>query len=461
MRAQDIQLDGGLPANVDAEKTILGAVLLDPTAITEAAERLEADDFSLDSHRRIFLRMGELADAQRPIDIVTLANELARFKEIEAVGGVAFLASLTEGLPRRPVISEYIAIVKDKSLARKLMMLSSAAVARAADQSESAARTAEFLSNELEQVLSASITNRLQRVGEYLAAEFPSIDTMIEKNAKSQGIRTGFTEFDQMTCGLQRQELIIVAARPSMGKTAWAVNAVEKASIEYGLSVAFFSLEMSKRSLIERLMCSRGHVNFQDYRNGRIGTYERGYLVAAHEDLAFAQLFIDDTARIAISQVRNSCRSLKAKGPLDLVVLDHLGLMSTEGAPSKYNREQQVGWLSGGLKALAKELDVPVVALCQLSRANTQRSDKRPELSDLRESGSIEQDADLVAFLHREAYYDPKDESLQGKGEIIIRKQRNGPIGTVHVQFEESIMRWGDPVTYSADAPHGNLWGQP
>lgn len=456
----DFNLDAGLPANLDAEKTILGAVLLDNVAITEAAERLQADDFSLDSHQRIFQRMVDLADAKHAIDIVTLSEELARNKEIESVGGVAYLASLTDGLPRRPVISEYIAIVKDKSLGRRIMAASSAAISQAADQSETAKEVASRLSDQIERLLSSSTSNRMRRAGDYLQAEFPSVHHLIERAARDQGVRTGFSEFDRMTCGLQREELVIVAARPSMGKTAWAVNVAEHASINLGLSVAMFSLEMPTRSIIERLICSRAHVDFQAWRNNRLGEHEMAYLVGAHDDLAFAPFWIDDTSGVALSHVRNSCRALKAKGPLDLVILDHLGLMSTEGAPRQYNREQQVGWLTRNLKALAKELCVPVLLLCQLSRANTQRSDPRPQLSDLRESGAIEQDADLAAFLHRESYYEPNDESLKGKGEIIIRKQRNGPTGTVHVKFEDSIMRWSDPVADLYTQSEYTLWSQ-
>jgi replicative DNA helicase len=439
--------DAGLPANIDAEKTILGAVLLDNSAHTEAAEFLLADDFSLDSHRRIFLRMCGLMDAHHAVDIVTLAEELARYKEVEQVGGVAYLCSLTEGLPRRPVIEEYIKIVKDKALLRSIMAVSQAAIARASDQSETAFEVGAAAQTQLDRLLTRGVRSNLISVGDYLQQNFPTPASMVDKAARTIGLKTGIADFDEMTCGLQRSELIIIAARPSLGKTAFIANVSERAAVDNGLTVAGFSQEMSRESLMIRMICSRSHVNMQRFRRGELNQVERAYFANAHDEFVIPNLLIDDTPKAPLAYIRNACRALKNRGPLDLVWVDHLGLMSTEGAPNKYNRAQEVGWLTGGLKALAKELDVPVVALCQLSRGLTARQDKRPILSDLRESGDIEQDADLVGFLHREEYYEPTDEN-KGKGELIVAKQRQGPTGICNCAYDATITRWADQNTY-------------
>jgi replicative DNA helicase len=257
----DLTLDAGLPANVDAEKTILGAILLDNSAHSEAAEKLEAEDFSLDSHRRIFLRMTELMDAQRAVDIVTLANELARYKEIEAIGGVAYLASLTEGLPRRPVIEEYIRIVKDKSLLRKLMGICSMAIARAADQGETALEVLGAAETQLMEVTEKGLSHGFQSLHQIVEHSFGTIDNLYKQSREVTGLATGFTDFDRLTSGLQKGELIIIAARPSMGKTALAINMAQNAAIVSKATVAVFSLEMSKESLLRRMLASQAWVD--------------------------------------------------------------------------------------------------------------------------------------------------------------------------------------------------------
>lgn len=450
--------DRGLPVNEDAEKTILGAILLDNAAWFEASARIEAADFFFDSHRRIFLRMSELMNARRPVDIVTLANELARAKEIEAVGGVAYLASLTEGLPLRPVIDEYVRIVKDKALLRRIMALGEAAIDRAADQSETAFEVLGSLETQMLDIGRKGIgTTALQRACDFFAKSFPTAESMTEHAVRTQGVKTGFEDFDKMTSGLRRGELIIVAARPAMGKTALIINIAEHAAIDAGLTVAIFSMEMSKEAVFARGICSRGHVPFQNYKSGSLDSEDERYFHDAHAEWAEAPVFIDDTPGLTLSQMRGSLRRLKAEGPLDLVEIDYLQLMSFDDAPKKYTREQEVGWATRGLKALAKELDVPVVLLCALSRANTQRENKRPQLSDLRESGSIEQDADLVIFPHRPIYYEPNNTELRGKDELIIGKQRNGPVGAPNVPYEPGILRWSDPNKFREQTDF--VWG--
>jgi replicative DNA helicase len=446
--------DAGLPANIDAEKTILGAILLDNAAHSEAAERLEADDFSLDSHKRIFMRMSELMNEQRAVDIVTLSNELSRAKEIEAVGGVAYLASLTEGLPIRPVIEDYIRIVKDKSLLRKLMLICSAAIARAADQSETALEVLDAAESQLLEVSEKGITRGLEALDQIVQKSFGSIDNLYKQSREVTGLATQFTELDRMMSGLQKGELVIIAARPSMGKTAFAINIAENAAIKSKAIVAIFSLEMSKESLLRRMLASQAWVDQRKLQTGFLGREDQERLQNALEQLVESRLFIDDSAGISLAEMRAKARRLKQTiGGLDMIVVDYLQLMSatlpSAGGKRYENRTQEVSAISRGLKALAKELDVPVVALSQLSRASERRGDdKRPMLSDLRESGSIEQDADVVAFIHREAYYNRDEEmseSDRAKSEIIIAKQRNGPTGTVHLNFISRFTRFENP----------------
>jgi replicative DNA helicase len=454
----DLRLDAGLPANVDAEKTILGAILLDNAAHAEAAEKLEAGDFSLESHSRIFLRMTELMDAQRAVDIVTLANELSRYKEVESVGGVAYLASLTEGLPRRPVIEEYIRIVKDKSLLRKLMGICSMAIARAADQSESALEVLGVAEAELMKVTEKGLTGGFQSLDQIVQHSFGTIDNLYKQSREVTGLATGFRQLDIMTSGLQKGELIIIAARPSMGKTALAINIAENAAVTSKATVAVFSLEMSKESLLRRMLASQAWVDQRKLQTGFLLKEDQVKLQRALEQLVESRLFIDDTAGISLAEMRAKSRRLKqTAGGLDLIVVDYLQLMSATlsgGKKGFENRTQEVSAISRGLKALSKELEVPVVALSQLSRASERRGDdKRPMLSDLRESGSIEQDADVVAFIHRDSYYNRTEELSEderAKSEIILAKQRNGPTGTVHLNFVSRFTRFDDPDTTHA-----------
>jgi replicative DNA helicase len=449
----DVSLDRGLPASVEAERSILGAILLDNHSYNEAAEKLGSEDFSLDSHRRIYSRMAELIDAHRAVDIVTLAEELARRKEVEAVGGVAYLASLTEGLPRRPSIEEYVRIVKDKSLARQLIIICSTAITRAADQSDEALVVLDSAESGLLEVSERGITRGFAGIPEIVRDSFGTIDNLYAQQKEVTGLATHYTQFDKMTSGLQASDLIIIAARPSMGKTAWAINIAENAAVRDGKVVAVFSLEMSKESLLRRMLASQALVSMQKIQTGFIPKQDRGKLMEALERLAEAKIFIDDTPAIALSEMRAKARRLqRQQGGLDLIVIDYLQLMTAStfgvGARRYENRTQEVSAISRGLKALAKELRVPVVALSQLSRASEQRGgDKKPMLSDLRESGSIEQDADVVAFIHRDSYYNKdengeEDPDSKNKAEIIIAKQRNGPTGSVHLAYRADCTRF-------------------
>ena len=456
-------MERGLPASADAERAILGAVLLDNHCFNEAAEKLSADDFSLDSHRRIFQRMAELIDTGRAVDIVTLAEELARRKEVEAVGGVAYLASLTEGLPRRVTIEEYVRIVKDKSLGRQLIGICNAAISRAADQSDDALTVLGDAETGLLEVAERGITRGFTGIPEIVRDSFGTIDSLYAHQREVTGLATHYDDFDKMTSGLQASDLIIIAARPSMGKTAWAINIAENAGVRDGKIVAIFSLEMSKESLLRRMLASQALVSMRKIQTGFIPRQDRDKLTSALERLVESKIFVDDTPGISLSEMRAKARRLqRSQGGLDLIVVDYLQLMSASaigsGGKRYENRTQEVSAISRGLKALAKELRVPVVALSQLSRASEKREgDKKPMLSDLRESGSIEQDADVVAFIHRESYY-KKDENgeedpdTKNKAEIIIAKQRNGPTGSVQLAYLAECTRFENLAGY---APEG------
>ena len=442
----DITLERGLPASIDAERSILGAVLLDNAHYNEAAEKqLRADDFALDSHRRIFARMADMIDTGCAVDIITLSDELLKRKELEAVGGRAYLFSLTEGLPRRISIEEYVRIVRDRSQLRQMIGILTTGVADASDQSDEAVSVINRTETALLELSERGITRGFEDIPQIVRESFGTIDALWRHKREVTGLRTHFIDFDVMTSGLQESELIIIAARPSMGKTAWAINIAQNAGVRDGKVVGIFSLEMSKESLLRRMLASEALVNMRKIQTGFVSRDDQEKLLEAAARLTESKIHIDDTPGISLAEMRAKARRLKQKmGALDLIVVDYLQLMSgtSSGAKQRHeNRTQEVAAVSRGLKALAKEMRVPVIALSQLSRASEQRGgDKKPMLSDLRESGSIEQDADVVAFIHRESYYN-KDENgeesaeSKGKAEIIIAKQRNGPTGSVHLNY--------------------------
>jgi replicative DNA helicase len=440
----DITLDRGLPASVDAERTILGAVLLDPQAIHDArGKKLEAGDFSLDSHRRIYARMCALSEAQHAIDLITVSEELDRNKELQAIGGPAYLSSLTEGLPRRLSIEDYVRIVKDKSLLRSVIGICTTAIARAADQGEEALDILSSTESQLLEATEHNLTEGFDDIKTIFEQSIGRIDELYSNAKNVTGLATHFTDLDVMTSGLQKDELFILAARPSMGKTALAINIAQNAAVRGGAVVGIFSLEMSKASLLRRLLASQSMVSMRKIQTGYLSREDREKLMLGLGALTTAKMFIDDTPGISLAEMRAKARRLQQQqGTLDLIVVDYLQLMSATasgpGAKRYENRTQEVSALSRGLKALAKELHVPVLALSQLSRASERRGDdKKPILSDLRESGSIEQDADIVAFIHRDSYYerDNPDSENQGKAELIIAKQRNGPTGLVNLAY--------------------------
>jgi replicative DNA helicase len=460
LSATDYSLEQrGLPASMDAERSILGAILLDNAAFYQA-DNLRAEEFSLDSHRRIYARVIDMMAASRPVDIITLSEELRTQQQLEAVGGVAYLASLTDGVPPRANIQHYIRIVKDKALLRGLINLSNRSITRAIEQSE----PVDAILNDAEQSL-IQLSQDVRDTGfssiQQIVNEHNIIQRITNQTAGITGLATHFPDLDEMTSGLQPGDLIIIAARPSMGKTSFAMNVAENAAVKDNKVIAIFSLEMSKESLLMRMLCSHAKVDAHHMRNGFLSREELSKLSNAVGTLMEAPLYIDDTPGISVMEMRAKCRRLKQEhGRLDLVIVDYLQLMSSgpSGTTRKFeNRTQEVSAMSRGLKLLAKEIHAPLMAISQLSRAPESRTGAhQPQLSDLRESGSIEQDADVVGFVYRPEVYErdeAKKAELEGEAELIIAKQRNGPIGSVKMAFIKKCTRF-ESRAFDGDNSH-------
>jgi replicative DNA helicase len=428
----------GLPSNIEAERSILGAILLDNTVCNQAIELLRREDFFLDSHRRIFDKMVALTERGSPIDLITLSDELRRAAEFEQIGGATYIASLIDGVPRTDTIEHYAKIVKSKGQLRKLITASNQIIASCFDEEDDPDVIIDRAEQMIFQIAEDRVRQGFQYIGEVAQRRLEQIEQMAGRPEMITGVPTGFTDFDQMTSGLQRQDLIIIAARPSMGKTALALNMAQYAA-KNGNTVGIFSLEMSAEQLVSRLLCSEARVDAHRLRTGYLNREEWARLADALRRLCETQVFIDDTPGTTVLEMRAKSRRLKAEHRLDLLIIDYLQLMSGRGRNE--SRQQEVSQISRDLKGLAKELDVPVMALSQLSRATETRSDHRPQLSDLRESGSIEQDADVVCFIYREEVYNQSDEN-RGVAELIVGKQRNGPTGTAQLAFLKEFTRF-------------------
>jgi len=442
MSSPSITLDQkGLPTNIDAERLVLGSIMLDDSVFVQAAGTLEPDDFSLEKHRRIFRRMGELNERGESIDRVTVANELMRNNELEICDGLGYLVSLDDGLPQIVNLESYIRIVKDKAILRRIVfasqVLMNRALADTEDPEEILAGAEETLLKLGESRARAGLSTPRQIIERYEGG----INTFLDPSKRVKGISTGFYKFDEMTGGLHPGELFILAARPSMGKTALALNIAHHVATKVQQPVAVFSLEMSQESLLTRMLCAAARVDSQRFRSGYLNAEERRRLGATLNDLVQAPIHIDDTAAVHIMDIHAKLRRMQAEHGLGLVVIDYLQLMTGRGRFE--NRNQEVSTISRGLKLLANELKVPMLVLSQLSRApETRQGDHRPQLSDLRESGSIEQDADLVAFIFREEVYKHDREDLRGLAELILAKQRNGPVGKIDLVFLHSLTKF-------------------
>ncbi|MDQ3491445.1 MAG: replicative DNA helicase [Acidobacteriota bacterium] len=434
-------LERPLPSSEDSERAILGAILLDNSLISQAVEQLKVEDFYYPLHRRIFNAMIALFETSRSIDPILIGEELKKEGPIEAMGGVSTITNLTYGLPHFSDLSEYIKVVRDKSVMRSLVRTCNQITSEALEEEEDA----KVVLDHAEQMIFALAEKRTREGFFHIQPVAEKILEKVQEYAKREshaltGLATGFRELDEMTSGLQPSDLIIIAARPSMGKTALCLTMAQNAAITEKAVVGIFSLEMSKEQLVMRMMSSEAKVDASRFRKGILSREEWERLARAIGTLSDAKIFIDDTPGISVLEMRAKARRLAAEQKaLDLIVVDYLQLMG--GSRRNENRQQEVSQISRELKGLAKELNVPVVALSQLSRAPEARNPPRPLMSDLRESGSIEQDADVVTFIYREDYYKPTDENT-GMAELIISKQRNGPTGTVKLAFLKEFTRF-------------------
>ncbi|MEO7650036.1 MAG: replicative DNA helicase [Bryobacteraceae bacterium] len=446
-------LQKGLPANVDAERFVLGSILLEDSFYIQTAGALDVTDFSLEKHQRIFARMGDIHSRNERIDRVTVANELMRRGQLESCDGLTYLVSLDDGLPQMFNIESYIRIVKDKAILRKVIFAAQDLMNRCLSGDEAPSQVLATAEETLLRLGEAQVKSGLMSPAQIIDSFEGGNNTFLDPSKRIKGISTGFTKLDEMTSGLHPGELIILAARPSMGKTAFALNIAQHTACRLGKPTAVFSLEMSQESLLTRMICATARVDSQKFRSGYLTAEDRQRLHMATVSLAEAPLYIDDTAGVNLMDMHAKLRRLQAeiKQPFGLVIVDYLQLMSGRGRFE--NRNQEVSAISRGMKLLAKELNCPVLVLSQLSRATETRvGDHRPQLSDLRESGSIEQDADLVGFIFREEVYKRDREDLRGLAELILAKQRNGPVGKVDLVFLHNLTKFENRAEDLGDA---------
>jgi replicative DNA helicase len=431
-----------LPHNLDAEKSVLGAILIHNEAFNHAAELIDSRDFFRDAHRRIFDKMVALSERGSAIDFITLKEELSRGGDLDEVGGPAYIAALADGVPRSANVEYYARIVKEKSTLRNLIHSANKILAEAYE----AEQEPDLLLDEAERSIFAIADDRIRSgfvpLRVLVQSGFATIEKLQQSKGKVTGVPSGFHDLDEMTTGFHPGDLVVVAARPSMGKTSFVLNVAQYVGTNTTMTVGFFSLEMSKEQLFLRMLTSEARIDAHRFRTGFLGEKDYGRLSHALGTLSEARVFIDDTASIGVLEMRAKCRRLKAEHGLDLVIIDYLQLMQGRGRFE--SRQQEVSAISRSLKGLAKELSCPVIALSQLSRAPEGRSDHKPQLSDLRESGAIEQDADLVFFIYRPEVYDKEETKPEDQGiaEIIIGKQRNGPIGSVKLSFLNQFTRF-------------------
>jgi len=433
------------PQNLEAEISVLGAVLQEPGALLRAMEVLRPEDFYKEAHRKIFRACLDLFERNEPVDLVTLANELMRRKQLDEVGGASQLSALVDAVPTAANVTHHARVVKDKAVLNALIQKATAVVSKAYADSEDTDQLLDWAEQQIFDISQDKISRSFFPVKSILKGTFQLIEKLYDRKSHVTGVPTGFSDFDRLTSGLQPAELIVVAGRPSMGKTSFCLNVAQHAAIRENIPVAIFSLEMSKEQLVQRMLCSEASVDSHRLRTGYLSDTDWPKLTTAAGRLSEAPVYIDDTPGISLLEMRAKARRLKAERGLGMVIIDYLQLIS--GRSRAENRQQEISEISRGLKAMAKDLSVPVVALSQLSRAVESRDPPRPQLSDLRESGAIEQDADVVTFLYRPAFYrkrkgEETEEPEDNTTEIIIGKQRNGPTDTVYLTFLREYTRF-------------------
>ena len=433
------------PQNLEAEQSVLGGILLENAALNPVLEIMTGSDFYSDAHRKIFAGILELTDRNQPVDLITLSNHLRDRKQLDAVGGAVYLSQLVDNVPSAANISHYARIVKEKSVLRSLIGTATEILNRTYGAGADVDSVLDEAEHAIFEISQNKIKPSFYPLKDIIKDSFRTIERLYERKELITGVPTGFTKLDEMTSGLQRSDLVIIAGRPSMGKTAFALNIAQYCAVEEGVPVAVFSLEMAKEQLAMRMLSSEARVDSQKIRKGFLGESDWPKLTTAAGRLSEARLFIDDTPSISVLEMKAKSRRLKAEHGLGLIVLDYLQLM--KGSDYADTREQEISEISRSLKGLAKELNVPVVALSQLNRKVEDRTSRRPQMADLRESGAIEQDADVILFLYRdEVYNKSEDNPEKGFAEVIIGKQRNGPVGTVKLVFQEKFTRFENPA---------------
>lgn len=430
-----------MPHSMEAEQSVIGSMLIDKTSIAEAMEVLKVEDFYKDAHKIIFNSILELYQKDTAVDIITLTENLKAKDKLDAAGGITYISELGGSVVSTANIQSYIKIVKDKSILRRLIRSSTKIIEESYKNQDDVLKAMDIAEKEIFNISNNRTTSEFEPMNVVLERGFLQIERLFNNKGETTGVPSGFRELDAKTSGFQKGDMVLIAARPSMGKTTFALNIAENAALRSGKSIAIFSLEMSKDQLAYKLLCSQAHVDMLRLRTGNLDDKDWENIAKASGPLAAAKIYIDDTAGITVTEMRSKCRRLKIEHGIDMILIDYLQLMS--GGKGNESRQQEVSEISRSIKALAKEMECPVIALSQLSRAPEQRTDHRPMLSDLRESGSIEQDADLVMFLYRDEYYDKETEE-KNVGECIIAKQRNGPTGTVKLAWLGQYSKFGN-----------------
>ncbi|MFX0549857.1 replicative DNA helicase [Hathewaya histolytica] len=430
-----------LPYNIEAEQSVLGSMLKDKSAIAGAVETLKGEDFYKDSHKTIFNTVLTLYQKDIPVDMITLLEELKSTSKIEESGGITYITEVNNSVISTANVNSYIKIVKDKAILRKLIKSSTEIIEECYENQNDVESVIDSAESKIFNIAENKSSSEFEPMSTVLERGFIQIEKIFNNKGQLNGTPSGFGELDSKTSGFQKGDMILIAARPSMGKTTFALNIAEYAALRADKSVAIFSLEMSKEQLAYKLLCSEANVDMLKLRTGDLDDRDWENIARASGPLSSAKIYIDDTAGTSVMEMRSKCRKLKMEHGIDLIVIDYLQLMSGTGRSE--SRQQEVSEISRSIKALAKEMECPVIALSQLSRAPEQRADHRPMLSDLRESGSIEQDADLVMFLYRDEYYNKETED-KNVAECIIAKQRNGPVGTVKLAWLGQYSKFGN-----------------
>jgi replicative DNA helicase len=431
------------PQNIDAEQAVLGAMLIKKEAIAEVSQLLRPEDFYRDAHKIIYEAMLALFNRNEPADIVTVTNYLDKENKLDKVGGITFVTALANIVPTAANVNFHANIVREKADLRHLINTATDIAGMAYEATDDVSDVIDKSEKMIMEVANRQNVSAFTPMQEIVMETFDKINTLYESKGGLTGISCGFKDLDALTSGLQASDLILVAARPSMGKTAFTLNIAANVALKEKKTVAFFSLEMSKQQLVQRMLCSEGGIDSQKLKNADLSTEDWEKLVRTADKVSAAPLYIDDTAGITVNELRSKARRLKAEHGLDLIIIDYLQLMQGRSKGGSDNRQQEISEISRSLKAVARELNVPVIALSQLSRSVESRQIKRPMLSDLRESGSLEQDADIVMFLYREDYYDPETAN-KNITEVIVAKHRNGPVDTVKMFFKKEFTRFND-----------------